>query len=83
MCCVQCRLSGVSNGSLASLSTLSSCHQLLSLFFELFVFICTFVLLFEDHDDYDIRVLANDQIILYYRNENVNDQLINLLDEVT
>ena len=42
-----------------------------------------FLLLFEDHDDYDMRVLANDQIILHYRNENVNDLLINLLAEVS
>jgi hypothetical protein len=35
ICCVQCRLSGVTNGSLANVTTLSSCHQLLSLHFSI------------------------------------------------
>jgi len=34
ICCVQCRLSGINNGSLANVTTLAQCHQLLSKNFD-------------------------------------------------
>ncbi|CAF1311048.1 unnamed protein product [Adineta steineri] len=63
ICCVQCRLSGINNVSLANITTLASCHQLLN------------------YHDYEMRVLANDLIILNHNNENINDQIINLLNQ--
>ncbi|CAF3096945.1 unnamed protein product, partial [Rotaria sp. Silwood2] len=58
ICCVQCRLAGISNVSLANLTTLSSCHQLLNYHdYEMHVIGNDLILL--NHNDENI----NDQII--------------------
>ena len=81
ICCVQCRLSGVNNGSLANVTTLSACHQLLSKRRNSPLVTLDFRL-FEDHHDYQMRVFANDLISLNHNDENINDQIINLLHQV-
>ncbi|CAF5114145.1 unnamed protein product, partial [Rotaria sp. Silwood1] len=68
ICCVQCRLAGISNGSLANVTTLSSCHQLLNYHdYEMRVIENDLIIL--NHNNENI----NDQIINLLNQNNTNN----------
>ncbi|CAF1463990.1 unnamed protein product [Rotaria magnacalcarata] len=70
VCCVQCHLSGISNGSLANVITLASCHQLLNYHdYEMRILSSDLIIL--NHNNENI----NDQIInLLNQNSNMRKE---------
>ncbi|CAF1139450.1 unnamed protein product [Rotaria sordida] len=70
ICCVQCRLSGISNGSLANVTTLASCHQLLNYHdYEMRILASDLIILHHNNEN------INDQIInLLNQNNNMRKE---------